>query len=475
MKRLLCCLLAFLLAATAVPVSAQPPSSGILCSIYDDTSKAYLVENTVLSSRDKPLLFLLFDLMVEEQLITEYVLLGDELESITLPDGQVIQTTGYPANLQFSVKRNGMLVPVEERMELQLEDGDIVEWIYGRPTNVHATPEDKPAEGDTPSVQTPGASWSAQAQQAMRQGANFLNLHREESSSYIMAMSCAGQTADVATVSAFLASVRERKGQYETPTDLSRDVLLLTFSGYDAGETVAALADYQEIDKQGLFGPVNALIAYDCKQYPVAEEAKNGRQALIGQLLAAQHESGGFGLTEDDVDSTAMALTALAPYREDEKVAAAITAGVEYLVSAQDADGEFGYQGSKSCESLCQVIIALASLNMLETEARFQVNGTSLVERLLSYANQDGGFASVPEGASEVMATEQAVIALSAVKRNGSPYQVAQNLVLQQQPGEQTFLPLAGHGEWDVTVLILTLLVAAAVIGVSFLPKKKGK
>lgn len=73
---------------------------------------------------------------------------------------------------------------------------------------------------------------------------------------------------------------------------------------------------------QGINGYIWALLTIDAKNYQEPEGAEWTREKLISELLSRQLADGGFGLIKtdpSDVDLTSMVLTALAPYRGQDK------------------------------------------------------------------------------------------------------------------------------------------------------------
>lgn len=71
-----------------------------------------------------------------------------------------------------------------------------------------------------------------------------------------------------------------------------------------------------ELGAQGLNAWIFALLTLDAGAFAVPVDARYDRAVMRTAILDAQNEDGGFGLTGDgsDVDITAMALQALAPY-----------------------------------------------------------------------------------------------------------------------------------------------------------------
>lgn len=176
-----------------------------------------------------------------------------------------------------------------------------------------------------------------------------------------------------------------------------------------------------ELGLQGLNALIFALITLDAKNYDIPSGARYTRQELLGQLLAAQTEAGAFGLTAgaEDVDLTAMALQALAPYREkDSAVADSVERALSWLSARQNSTGDFTSWGAATSEGTAQVVIALCALGLDPgTDPRFCKSGGSALEGLLRYQLPDGMFCHTMDGGADVMATEQAALALIAVER----------------------------------------------------------
>lgn len=158
-------------------------------------------------------------------------------------------------------------------------------------------------------------------------------------------------------------------------TENSRTILGLTAAGYNAAavagvDLTSGLSDMNYLRIQGLNGPIWALIALDCHGYDIPQCAEGGEQTtragLVAEILTSQCSDGGWTLAGDtaDVDMTAMALTALAAYKEDDEVKAAVDAALVYLSDAQQEDGGFISWGEPNSESCSQVIVALTALGI---------------------------------------------------------------------------------------------------------------
>lgn len=213
-------------------------------------------------------------------------------------------------------------------------------------------------------------------------------------------------------------------------TENSRTILGLTAAGYDAAnvagvDLTAGLTDMAYLRAQGTNGPIWALIALDCHGYDIPQcadgEEQVTREGLVAEILSYQCSDGGWALMgdESDVDMTAMALTALAPYKDDVEVKAAVDAALAYLSDAQQDDGGFMGWGTANSESCAQVIVALTALGIdPAADSRFVKNGASPLDGLCAFSCEGGGFCHSNEQAEpDGMATEQGFYALAAYDR----------------------------------------------------------
>ena len=208
-------------------------------------------------------------------------------------------------------------------------------------------------------------------------------------------------------------------------TENSRMILALTAMGRDVTnvgghDLLAGLNSMEYVQKQGINGPIWALIAFDSGNY-ATPAGDVSRENLLKVILDAQLQDNGWTLSGDisDPDMTGMALQALAPYYEsNEEVAAAVDAAVETLSLMQAADGSFSGIDGKSSESIAQVIVALSALGIdADTDSRFIKNGISALDALYAFYVEGGGFKHTLDGKVDGMATEQAYYALTAYFR----------------------------------------------------------
>lgn len=208
-------------------------------------------------------------------------------------------------------------------------------------------------------------------------------------------------------------------------TENSRVILALTALGYDVTDVgghdlLTGLNDMAYLQKQGINGPVWALIALDSGDYEIPG-GNVTREKLLDVILKKQLPDGGWTLSGSaaDTDMTAMALTALAPYYSaNAKVKNAVDKALSCLSKLQDADGGFGSVDGANAESAAQVIVALTALGIdPHTDSRFVKNGRSVLDALCDYYVEGGGFRHIKSKERNGMATEQGYYALVAYFR----------------------------------------------------------
>lgn len=228
------------------------------------------------------------------------------------------------------------------------------------------------------------------------------------------------------------AAVREKNGVLSDRkyTEYSRTVLALTAIGKNPADVAGfdllkPLADFEQVTRQGINGTIFALLALDSGNYEIPENpdaaVQATRQMYVDELLARALPDGGWTLTggEPDVDITAMTLQALAKYRDQADVTAAVERGLAVLSSLQEPDGGYVSWGSSNSESVAQVIVALTELGVPLDDERFTKYGITVEDALLRFAQENGAFVHVRDGSGgdDGMATEQAFYALAAIHR----------------------------------------------------------
>lgn len=212
----------------------------------------------------------------------------------------------------------------------------------------------------------------------------------------------------------------------------SRLAITLTSLGYDATDVngknlLEPLADMDYVTKQGINGPVFALLAFDSHNYDIPK-TKNGakqvtREALVDLLVSAQINDKGWAYSgvNPDVDMTAMVIQALTPYyNTNDKAKTAIDNALAWLSEIQKKDGSFVTEGSKvSSESQSQVIVALTGLGIdPENDEKFIKEGRGVMDALMDFYVAGGGFKHVSSNSGlNNLASQQAFYALTAYYR----------------------------------------------------------
>lgn len=206
-------------------------------------------------------------------------------------------------------------------------------------------------------------------------------------------------------------------------TEYARVIMALSAIGKDATNVggynlVEKLYDFDQVIWQGLNGPIFALIALDSWKFELPATASTSREKLISHILSKELLEGGFALSGHvaDPDITAMALQALAPYKDQADVKNTIKKGLSALATVQNRDGGYNSWENENAESVAQVITALASLSI---EPVKDVRFNQTMNHLLSFQHgQNGGFKHVKsETKANGMATEQAAYTLAAYNR----------------------------------------------------------
>lgn len=177
--------------------------------------------------------------------------------------------------------------------------------------------------------------------------------------------------------------------------------------------------------KQGVNGAAFALLSLDSRKYTVPAGASYDREDILNYLIGKERPEGGFALggTALDVDVTAMALQALAPYEKtDRRVAQVIARGLDALGAAQQPQGDFreNISSADSAESTAQVLVTLCTLGIdpLQDSRFISSQGKTVLDGLERYYLTGGGFRhQLSENTADVLATQQGIYALTAYIR----------------------------------------------------------
>lgn len=215
-----------------------------------------------------------------------------------------------------------------------------------------------------------------------------------------------------------------------TVTDNERIILALTAIGKDpanvGGKNLLTALQNKDImqvtntSDTDINGLVFGLLALNSGNYT------QDSYWLVQAILTQQNENGSWSASADrkpvgDVDMTAMALQALAPYYNeggDTTVNAAVDKALQWL------SAKYKNTGYTSAESCAQVVVALSALQLnANSDSSFvkTVDGapTSVLGDLLRYYLGEGqGFKHAASGkTADQKATEQALYAMAAYER----------------------------------------------------------
>ena len=234
---------------------------------------------------------------------------------------------------------------------------------------------------------------------------------------YVLGLSKAREYDFSAYARALVQYVNEN--EITNPVTKQKYALALLASGYSS-DFIQKTAD-ECVGKLGIMSYVYALHLAENGFVPQNMDS----QAIVGKILEKELEDGGFAVTGSifDVDVTAMVLQALAPYRNEENVKPVMERALLCLSEAQTENGGFVNYGVENAESAAQVIIAMAMLDVELTDSRFVKNGNTVLDALLSFRCENGGFAHTIGAEASAQPTAQAFLAFCALE-NGSFYEL---------------------------------------------------
>lgn len=203
-------------------------------------------------------------------------------------------------------------------------------------------------------------------------------------------------------------------GGFVRPTEYQRAAICITVTGGNPSLAARLGAFGCEIlDRQGFNAYIWALIALNVTGIQPPEGAANTADTLTEYLIAHQHADGSFALMGDggDVDITAAAVYALAG-TDSPGAAEAVQRGADWLAGFDS----YSTMGVRNCESTAQAVIALSAAGRRESAEK-------AAAQLEEYRREGGGYAHLPDGEVNQMATAQtleAFTALALAERGGS-------------------------------------------------------
>ena len=227
----------------------------------------------------------------------------------------------------------------------------------------------------------------------------------------------------------YVKTVGSNKLHRSKSTENSRMIIALTAIGKDPRDIagynlLTPLADFNFVKKQGINGPVWALIAFDTMQYDIPTDpsvsVQTTREKLINYILSNQCTDEGWDLNGEsaDADVTGMAIQALAPYvTKNTGVREAVEKALNVISNSQNSNGCFMTGGEATPESSAQIITALSAMNIdSNADERFIKSGNSALDGLLSFSVENGFEHTNGKGYNQ-MSTEQSYYALVSFDR----------------------------------------------------------
>ena len=221
-------------------------------------------------------------------------------------------------------------------------------------------------------------------------------------------------------------------GGFVRPTEYQRAAICITVTGGNPSLAARLGAFGCEIlDRQGFNAYIWALIALNVTGIQPPEGAANTADTLTEYLIAHQHADGSFALMGDggDVDITAAAVYALAG-TDSPGAAEAAQRGADWLAGFDS----YSTMGVRNCESTAQAGIALSAAGRRESAEK-------AAAQLEEYRREGGGYAHLPDGEVNQMATAQtleAFTALALAERGGSLFGKYSGAVAEPDGAEST-------------------------------------
>lgn len=225
----------------------------------------------------------------------------------------------------------------------------------------------------------------------------------------------------------------------------------------------------ESIGAQGLNGWIYALLTLDASKAQTPQNARFTREDMIQAIVSAQEPDGGFGLAagSSNIDITAMALQALAPYADDH--AQVIESGLHYLSNAMNEECLYTFYGDESAESSAQVVLALCALGIdPDEDIRFTKGEHSLLSGLARFRREDGTYGhTLSDEQGDYLATAQTLLALLALQkmRDGEGW-------IFDFTGHALPQPEENHTKYWIAIAV-TMAATAAVACVIIIRKRK--
>ncbi|WP_281890702.1 S-layer homology domain-containing protein [Paenibacillus sp. YYML68] len=238
---------------------------------------------------------------------------------------------------------------------------------------------------------------------------------------YAYTLGQAGKTIE----SGYLDAAKERVQSFTgatLPTEYAKLTLGVKAAGGDpqsfAGRNLLEpIYNRTDLAAQGANGVIYGLLALDSGSYTIPTDAVWTKDKLVGWLVQRHIKDQGWALNESDttaqIDITAAALWALAPYKDRADVAVVVQEAVSWLATRQLDNGDLTVNRTNS-NSLAMAVLGLSKQQKDGRQGSFAKPEGSLISALMHYSTGDGGFSYQAGGASDKFSTYQSLLALVA-------------------------------------------------------------
>lgn len=270
----------------------------------------------------------------------------------------------------------------------------------------------------------------------------------------IMSLVANGNKKDLTNIKEFekdaYTNIKDSIGQSATTIEryiiglsaISKDVQKLS----NGTDTLNAIEGLGSTNIDAINSMVFALIAYDSGDYEIPTNSKYTKEEIINTIISKQTSKGGwpfFGRVED-IDITAMTVSALAPYyvakdykslqiseETYNKVKTSVNKAIDFLSKAQLEDGSYSSDSNPSnsnSNSTSMVIVALSALGIdVQRDVDFIKNGKNIIDGLFKFKTDDNLGFGFKNNEYNPMATEQglrAIVSYSNFSKDKQPYNI---------------------------------------------------
>lgn len=274
-------------------------------------------------------------------------------------------------------------------------------------------------------------------------------------------------------------NVREASKTGAKVTELEKYALALLAIGGDPtdfeGNNLVKQILNEDVEKQGLNGVAYALIVLQSTNYSDSKGTKWSKDKLINYLLDNQNNDGGWNWAlgaDSDLDSTAIVLTALAPFKEQVGVKEAVELALQYIKPK--------IQGNEinNSSTAAELLFAICSLGFNPQGKEFSNESGNLVTKLTTYQNEDGGFywkKGEQTSESDPFSTEYALRALTAYQLYLDKQESFYAFNVDQSSNETNNNELEAENNMLLFYLLIAAFAIIVIIVIAFYLKKNKK